>query len=327
MDGPTIYTFEASSPPELLLHPCSFVLSNPFSHQFQNQQYLCKQELFYPQMEPFHMNNNCIVKSEFSFKFPYANYNCPIKPCPKYNFDNGVSLFYSPKNIKHMKPSFTRKFSTATVIPKKEKAKKTSITETLNMKDAVQEMEERIGQKLALNYFCEKYNIKRRVLYDFLSIMNGLHICTRYSNEEFQWNGAKLDITILSKIKKNAKQDNRPIHQIFNCNDKIGLNFVCYNLISLFIYLNSEVLDLKKVAKLFASSGPALRTMLRKMYTISSSLETIGFISRTGRPAEIKLSPIFFSSTPSDVSISSLLNSYNEDEIIYAKRREEFDSL
>lgn len=319
MDGPTLYNFEASSPYEVLPPPYSIVLSNPFSHQFTNRQNMIQKDYFYPQTEFFHMNNNFYTKSEFQMKPPYASYNCFL--------DNNSSLIFTQKPLKTLKMPYSKKFVDAGMVPKKEKARKTSINETHNMKDAVLEMEERIGQKLSLNYFCEKYDIKRRVLFDFLSIMNGLHICTRYSNEEFQWNGTKLDITMLSKIKKNAKSDDRPIQQIFNCNDKIGLNFVCYNLISLFFFLDSEVLDLKKVAKLFAPTGPALRTMLRKMYTISSSLETIGFISRTGKPAEIKLSPIFFSSTPTDVAIPSLLNSYNEDEIIYAKRRKEFDAL
>lgn len=327
MDRPAIYSFEISSPCEFVQHPCSIVCSDPFNEPMSHQQFLCQQDFLSSSPNMIYINGDYYFKNIISFNAPCSSSPSFIGAHPKYDLDIKPSFLFQEKVCKHIKCSSEKSVLNPSLIPKKEKAKKTSITETLNMKDAVQEMERKIGQKLSLNYFCEKFNIKRRVLFDFLSIMNGLHICTRYSNEEFQWNGTKLDYTLLSKIKKNSKQDNRPIRQIFICNDKIGLNFVCFNLISLFIYLNCSVLDLKKVAKLFAPSGPALRTMLRKMYTISSSLETIGFISRTGKPAEIKLSEIFFKSTANDVAISSLLNSYNEDEIIYDRRRKEFDSL
>ncbi|OHT04044.1 hypothetical protein TRFO_28542 [Tritrichomonas foetus] len=209
----------------------------------------------------------------------------------------------------------------------KMKIKKTTVTETINMKEAVVEMEEKIGEKLLLNDFCEKYGIKRRVMFDFLSIMNSLNICTRFSNDEFQWNGAKLDYTLISNIKKTVQHDTRPIQQVINCGEKTDLNFVCYNLISLFFFLDYDVLDHRKVAKLLAPSGPAYRTMLRKLYTISSSLETIGFISRTGKPAEIRLSNIFFEMPTNNVQISSLLNKKRDEIDVYEKRRMEYEAV
>lgn len=209
---------------------------------------------------------------------------------------------------------------------KKKKAKKTSITETFNVKEAVNEMEKNIGKKFTLNYFCEKYNIKRRVLFDFLSIMNGLTICTRYSNDDFQWNGIKLDHKFVSTINKTFLNSSRPLKLLFNCSEKIGLNVICFHLISLFLYLDLHILDLRKVAKIFASPGTPQKTMLRKLYTISSSLETIGFISRTGKPAEIRLSDIFFDSIPKNIALSSILISDPKEEQLFLKRRNEFEA-
>ena len=272
-----------------------------------------------------------IENNGFSYFPNYASEPnlCYIQGSPMYPNQGFLTLDQFDQILKYIpdiKGNELKKLSIgANGLVKKEKIKKTTITETINMKDCVDELEKCVGMRLKLNYFCKKFDIKRRVMFDFLSVMDTLNICTRFSNEEFTWNGVRLDKTFISNLKKSVKADNRDIRNVFQCSDKLGLSAVCYNLIALFLYLNVNVLDLRKVAKLLAPHGPSYRTMLRKLYTISSSLEKVNFISRNGKPAEIILSDIFFKSPLDTTQISSLLNNTSNDEETYIKRREEYE--
>jgi hypothetical protein len=86
-------------------------------------------------------------------------------------------------------------------------------------------------------------------------------------------------------------------------------------------------LDLRQVGKLFSHRKTKYKTMLRKLYTVASSLEIAGIISRTSSVAEIRLN-LNAKAVPerSPMNVMSLLNTESEllNGQLYEARRKAF---
>lgn len=206
-----------------------------------------------------------------------------------------------------------------------------NINETMILKKVVYGIDSMHSCVYDLNKICLDNNIKRRGLYDFLSIASAFGICKKLSSDRFDWNG----FTHLDRYIQNLAQQIecearvRKMSDIFDCSSNASLQNIALNLIKLFHYLGVKYLDLRQVARLFAGKYAKYKTMLRKLYTISSSLEIAMIISKTTTSAEIKLN--FSVKEPEyrgAMDIMSLLNTKKEleTESVYEKRRKEFEN-
>jgi hypothetical protein len=117
------------------------------------------------------------------------------------------------------------------------------------------------------------------------------------------------------------------VAQIFDCTTNSSIQYIGLSVIKLFLYLDTKFLDLRQVGKLFSNGKTKYKTMLRKLYTVASSLEIAGIISRTSSVAEIKLN---FSAKDkperSPMNVMSLLNTESElmNGQLYEARRKAF---
>lgn len=175
-----------------------------------------------------------------------------------------------------------------------------------------------------ISSICNSYGITRRIFYDFITIMTAIEIAKKINSEEFIWICVRNHISLIDKIKDEMKSENIKI-DIFNCENDGKLSEVTIKLIKLFYFLGTDTIDIKKVSKLFVSGIVKRKTMIRKLYTITTSLEIIGLICKMNKPGIFKISigPTFIT------DLESLLNHITtiKNEERYIIRRQLYDDL
>ena len=197
--------------------------------------------------------------------------------------------------------------------------------ECSKIKDLLHKFEVSKDKVHEISDLCNSYLITRRVLYDFITIMTAIKVVDKISNENFIWKGIKFYPIFIKSIKDEISTISHCDFKMFNCNDNDKLKNVTVKLLELFYYLGTEALDIRRVSILFINGTVKRKTMLRKLYTISNSLEVIGLIEKTDQPAIIKIniSPIPLA------GIELLLNHpiKMREEEIFVRRREKFNEI
>ena len=211
--------------------------------------------------------------------------------------------------------------------PPRAKVQKTSVTETANLKPAVEAVIRTSGTKFCINDICQRFSLKRRVFFDFLWIVNSLGICTRVSNEEYVSNGIEVSESFWKMAREYSAADQRPLSAVFDCRSDGSLTHVTRQFVLLFFYLDVDLLDLRKVARLFVHGNEKLKTMMRKLYSISVALEAVNVVTRTMKPAEVKLIRPKSTDVMSIMNITALLNTTTAPPAIVLSRRAEFENL
>lgn len=180
-------------------------------------------------------------------------------------------------------------------------------------------------QHYSITNICYMYGVTRRIFYDFITIMAAVEIVKKINSENFIWISVKKHIGFIEQIKDEMKKENVKI-EMFNCENNGQLSEVTIKLIKLFYFLGTDTVDIRKVSKLFVRGIVKRKTMIRKLYTITTSLEIIDLISKMNEPGIFKISikPVFIT------DLELLLNhntSTVSNEDVYFKRRKLFNDL
>lgn len=219
------------------------------------------------------------------------------------------------------------------VLPQKIKYRnsKTAYNESLNLVSAIKEMNKNIGQAFDINLTCERFGIKRRMFFDFLSISSSFDIIQHRTNDIFIWNGSTLPPDVIKSFRAIMKDETTSIEELFSCFDNSSIRKVSSNLILLFSYLQTNILDLRDVGKLFTQGKNNYKTMLKKLYTIASALECLGILSKTGRTAEVKLNVLELipNAQQNIADLNTLLNTKESahQAIVIKNHQEQFQSF
>ena len=227
--------------------------------------------------------------------------------------------------------SYTNFEMTSTANAGDPRPKRPLINESMNLRRSVAYMEAHRGTIHTLGNICQEFNLKRRVLYDFTSIMEKFGCCTRVSNEKFTWNGlnyAKDSILNLEKQCANI-EDEQDILKVLDCSKDSSLPHIALAIIALFLHMKVPTLNIKEVCAFFCPNPGRYQTMLRKLYTVASRLEVGGLLARTANSAEIKIvKPTRGEADCRSMSISDIMNTASELQMQkrYAQRRELFQA-
>ncbi|OHT12227.1 hypothetical protein TRFO_18030 [Tritrichomonas foetus] len=191
------------------------------------------------------------------------------------------------------------------------------------------ESNQHFNQPLSLSKMCEKFNIKRRVLYDFISILFRFEICSKISSEHFFWFGLEKSKNAITALKKDVEnKSDEELRADLNCVAEPSLPHIAVAIIQLFFYLNVKLIDLRQACCFLAVDQKKYKTLLRKLYTVSARLEVAKIIEKTTNIAEVRL--INFPETPNKIlSIEQMMNTNEElkAESIYSARRKEYENF
>lgn len=211
-------------------------------------------------------------------------------------------------------------------------ANSASQNESNHLRTVIEEINRRPRRVYEICELCLEHNIKRRGIYDFLSISTAFGICKKVSSDKFEWIGLNNFESMIQQVARFVEVEAkvRTIGEMFNCSINSSLQNMALCVVKLFLYLGVKFLDLRQVGKLFSGGVAKYKTMLRKLYTIVSCLEIAGIVSRTNTAAEIKFNFTTLLNQPkTSISMQSLLNTEEEleTESVYERRRKEFENF
>jgi hypothetical protein len=206
------------------------------------------------------------------------------------------------------------------------------VNEILVLRDVVRDLELHGPRLVTVEELSRSYGIKRRSLFDVISICAVFGICHRPQNNSIEWLGLGKSADALGRLREQAvaESDGCDLLCLFDCSAEPSLPRIAQAVIRLFFCLAVRHLDLRKVAKLFGQGKTKYKTMLRKLYTVVQGLELAGIVTRTSVVSEIKLSvPLQGQSAFSQFALSSILNTEREANLAIGreKKRKEFDQI
>jgi hypothetical protein len=183
-----------------------------------------------------------------------------------------------------------------------------------------------------IDTLAHEFGIRRRCLYDFISICNVFGICQRDSNGSMEWIAANRSVQTVNSLRCEAEREatNSEIKEVFNAALDSTIQRIAVTLVKLFFYLRVKFLDLRQVSRLFAQRKTKYKTMLRKVYTVVTGLEVLGIVRKTSVVAEIQLTvPLDSENSELSLKVASLLNTDEQisHEKVCAKRRQEFQTV
>ena len=250
--------------------------------------------------------------------------------------EDSVKPPLSPQLFRHLNfekiyPSICKRQNAMALIvarPWKPKSKRPTLSESMYLRAVCTEMEGQQGQSFFLPDLCKTHNVKRRALYDFISMMEKFGCCTRVTNEHFVWNGLKQATTAVSAIQKRCEDItcDEAVRQSLACDKNTSLPHIGEVIVTLFFYLHVSTLNIRDICSFLTRNTGKYETILRKVYTVSARLEVAGLISRTQNNAEIKLCTSTRARERKSLALADMINTKNElqMESVYAERRKAF---
>ena len=211
--------------------------------------------------------------------------------------------------------------------PCKAKSKRPALSESMYLRAVCAEMEEKAGRSFLLPDLCETHGIKRRALYDFISMMEKFGCCTRVTNDHFVWNGLSEANATVSELQKKCEDIScsESVRQSLSCEKNSSLPHIGEVIITLFLYLRVPTLNIRDICSFLTRQTGKFETILRKVYTVAARLEVAGLVTRTQNNAEIKLCASK-RMKEQKVGLADVINTHNELQMenIYVERRKAF---
>jgi hypothetical protein len=185
--------------------------------------------------------------------------------------------------------------------------------------------------EMALIY--QKYQVKRRRLYDIVNVFLALGCATRVGIDELVWHGRSRIFTELREEKNRLGIDNghNSLSKLFPSETCVGLTSLTRSFLLLFGALRLEILDLRNVSAFFSRNTGRYKSTLCKLYQIALILGALGIAERTENACEVKILPPFTGLLVSEdegnpLAIAKLLNRPIERMVSAEERRKEFES-
>jgi hypothetical protein len=208
----------------------------------------------------------------------------------------------------------------------------TSTNEITRIKRIVGYLELRRGIRTDITALAQDFGVKRRGLYELITICGTFGICRRYSSAHVEWLGIDQAESVLNTLRQQCREENEhiPLCDVFNNAADPSIQRLAVAIIKMFFFLRVKFLDLRKVGRIFAQGITKYKTMLRKLYTVAGGLEIVGLIRKTKVVSEIQLvASLDAGPDTTHLNLQSILNTQAElnEEQTCDRRRQEFEAL
>ena len=188
----------------------------------------------------------------------------------------------------------------------------------------------------------EQFNISSRRVYDFFNVFTALGVCRNQFKGSIEWISInKATDTIIKNYQQlEFDSDSKSIKELFNPGPSPSLGVIASYFISLFFYLDVELLNIHKVSALFMTETSDRKSLERRLYLVLAILELVGIVYHSQRTGEycIKL-PVHSivkdvllkkqKKHPQPSSVLSLIANVSDTYInsIFSQRRQLFNAI
>lgn len=180
----------------------------------------------------------------------------------------------------------------------------------------INELESSINKVQEITLLTQRFNIKRRRLYDVINVFSSVGSCSKSGLDHLIWYGKDQLCIHLEKLKESyhINDPNYSLQQLFPVSGCIGISNLTICFLLLFFALKTNHLDLRYVGNLFSRQTSRYKTTLCKLYQISYILGAVGITNRTNQVCEVVLNKPYYNDDiiPDDANQNSTGLSPNE---------------
>jgi hypothetical protein len=139
----------------------------------------------------------------------------------------------------------------------------------------------------------QRFQVKRRRLYDVTNILIVLGAASRSSAEEITWLGEDQILPNLVKHKHSMNVMNLeiPLSVLFPQDNCVSFTTLAMAVLMMFPAIGTERLNLRDISAFFSRDTQRYKTTICKLYQITLILSALGIMQRTENPCEVKLLP------------------------------------
>lgn len=179
-------------------------------------------------------------------------------------------------------------------------------------------------QTQAITSLSNRFNIKRRRLYDVINVLESIGACRKNGLDAVTWLGIGNMKATMQDLRRSRDIDNTEmtLEELFPAQTCIGISHLTISFLLLFGAVRTNRLDLRFVSQFFSHGMNRYKTTLCKLYQICYILCAIGVTKKTAQVCEVVLSEEYCddgvkeiirkkereTGSPSVMSIASLLN-------------------
>jgi hypothetical protein len=159
------------------------------------------------------------------------------------------------------------------------------------IKNIVNEFTSGPNPRASVSQLCAKYHIKRRRLYDVVTIFTAIGYSKKNGTDEIVWQGDAESLQHLRQESRTAEINNqeKSLSELFPKDNCPGLAATTIPLILLFAAMKVEVIDLREASWWFSRNTGMCKSTLCKLYQIALILRAFRLIEKNANVCEVKI--------------------------------------
>ena len=185
------------------------------------------------------------------------------------------------------------------------------------------------GASLSFEEIPITYHLSKRALNDFLVVTSALGVTKRHAPGIFSFEGKGLDRRIQMQLSQEVEMAAKrgSMAEIFGFNDVPPIDELALRFVKLFLFLRKDSIDIRQAAKLMSTKNAKYKTVLRKLYLVTTSLEASGIVEKTRNLSEVKFVNTDWTTSEADRMnvLSMLVDHEKREDEIYERRRRTFE--
>ena len=187
------------------------------------------------------------------------------------------------------------------------------------------------GIPLSTEEIPNRFQLSKRALNDFIAVTSAVGVTKRISATTFSFQRKGLDRQLEAKLAQEIElaAKRTPLVELFAFNDVPPINELTIRFIKLFLFLRRDSVDIRQAAKLMSTKNAKYKTVLRKLYMVTTSLEASGIVEKTRNLSEVRFVNNGWATSESkrmDV-LSMLVDQPEREDEVYEGRRRLFDEM
>ncbi|OHS93775.1 hypothetical protein TRFO_11576 [Tritrichomonas foetus] len=161
-----------------------------------------------------------------------------------------------------------------------------------------------------MTQMCSDFGFHKRRLYDAINVFEAIGCCKKTSVDTIIWNGVKLIPEFLEKSYREDflfNDDKTDLDVLFNNKTSISISHLTVAFIMCFLAMETQSLNIKKIASFLSMNNGRTKTTLCKLYQITHILDSLDVIEKSSIPGEVTLlRPYYTDFTEFSANINTL---------------------
>lgn len=201
------------------------------------------------------------------------------------------------------------------------------LTEPAILMRLVDDISGHVGALLSVREILLVYHLSKRALNDFLAVTSALGVTKRLTSDTFCFQrkglSRELQMKLTHEIETASKRASVP--EIFSFQDVPPIGELAIRFIKLFLFLRKDAIDIRQAAKLMSTKSAKYKTVLRKLYLVTTSLEASGILEKMRNLSEVRFIHNDWTAPDRLTVFGMLVDEQTRVDQLYAKRRRTFE--